>query len=119
MKFDLADCVQRGHNFCTVDEVDSILIDEARTPLIISGPAEESTDKYYRIDKIIPKLIQEIDYTVDESTAPRPSPEEGVSKCESFWASAICTIRSTWRRFTTSTRAFARTRSTNGTSSTS
>jgi preprotein translocase subunit SecA len=55
MKYDLKDCVQRGHQFCIVDEVDSILIDEARTPLIISGPAEESTDKYYRIDKIIPK----------------------------------------------------------------
>ena len=58
MKYDLAQCVQRGHHFAIVDEVDSILIDEARTPLIISGPAEESTDKYYRIDKIIPKLIQ-------------------------------------------------------------
>ena len=66
MKYDLADCVQRGHHFAIVDEVDSILIDEARTPLIISGPAEESTDKYYKIDKIIPKLIQEIDYTLDE-----------------------------------------------------
>src|SRR6202795_4035454 len=52
MKFDLKDCVQRGHHFAIVDEVDSILIDEARTPLIISGPAEESTDKYYRVDKI-------------------------------------------------------------------
>ena len=57
MKFDLASYVQRGHNFAVVDEVDSILIDEARTPLIISGPAEESTDKYYRINAIIPKLI--------------------------------------------------------------
>jgi preprotein translocase subunit SecA len=56
MKFDLASYVQRGHNFAVVDEVDSILIDEARTPLIISGPAEESTDKYYRINAIIPKL---------------------------------------------------------------
>ncbi|PYQ54989.1 MAG: preprotein translocase subunit SecA [Acidobacteria bacterium] len=56
MKFDLASYVQRGHNFAIVDEVDSILIDEARTPLIISGPAEESTDKYYRINSIIPKL---------------------------------------------------------------
>src|SRR5216683_2106949 len=56
MKFDLAGYVQRGHNFAVVDEVDSILIDEARTPLIISGPAEESTDKYYRINSIIPKL---------------------------------------------------------------
>ncbi len=56
MKFELASYVQRGHNFAIVDEVDSILIDEARTPLIISGPAEESTDKYYRINAIIPKL---------------------------------------------------------------
>src|SRR6185437_8898114 len=54
MKFDLADCVQRGHNFGIVDEVDSILIDEARTPLIISGASEESTDKYYKVNKIIP-----------------------------------------------------------------
>ena len=56
MKFDLKDCVQRGHNFAIVDEVDSILIDEARTPLIISGASEESTDKYYRVNRIIPKL---------------------------------------------------------------
>jgi preprotein translocase subunit SecA len=56
MKFDLHDCVQRGHNFAIVDEVDSILIDEARTPLIISGASEESTDKYARVNKIIPKL---------------------------------------------------------------
>ena len=56
MKFDLADCVQRGHNYGIVDEVDSILIDEARTPLIISGASEESTDKYYRVNRIIPQL---------------------------------------------------------------
>jgi len=56
MKFDLRECVQRGHNFAIVDEVDSILIDEARTPLIISGASEESTDKYYRVNRIIPKL---------------------------------------------------------------
>jgi preprotein translocase subunit SecA len=56
MKFDLAHYVQRGHHFAIVDEVDSILIDEARTPLIISGPAEESTDKYYKVDRIIPRL---------------------------------------------------------------
>jgi preprotein translocase subunit SecA len=56
MKFDLAQYVQRGHRFAIVDEVDSILIDEARTPLIISGPAEESTDLYYEVDRIIPKL---------------------------------------------------------------
>jgi len=82
MKYDLADCVQRGHQFAIVDEVDSILIDEARTPLIISGPAEESTDKYYRIDKIIPKLIQEIDYTIDEKHKTATLTEEGISKCE-------------------------------------
>src|SRR5271170_5372958 len=56
MKFRIADCVQREHNFAIVDEVDSILIDEARTPLIISGPSEESTDKYARVNRIIPKL---------------------------------------------------------------
>ncbi len=56
MKFDLRDCVQRGHNYGIVDEVDSILIDEARTPLIISGQSEESTDKYYRVNRIIPQL---------------------------------------------------------------
>ena len=56
MKFELSHYVQRGHNFAIVDEVDSILIDEARTPLIISGPAEESTDLYYEVDRIVPKL---------------------------------------------------------------
>src|SRR6516225_5900691 len=56
MKFDLRDCVQRVHNYAIVDEVDSILIDEARTPLIISGASEESTDKYYKVNHIIPKL---------------------------------------------------------------
>jgi preprotein translocase subunit SecA len=82
MKYDLAHCVQRGHHFAIVDEVDSILIDEARTPLIISGPAEESTDKYYKIDKIIPKLIKDIDYTLDEKHRQATLTEEGVSKCE-------------------------------------
>jgi preprotein translocase subunit SecA len=56
MKFDIKDCVQRGHHYAIVDEVDSILIDEARTPLIISGASEESTDKYYKVNRIIPKL---------------------------------------------------------------
>ena len=82
MKYDIRDCVQRGHQFAIVDEVDSILIDEARTPLIISGPAEESTDKYYRIDKLIPKLIKDIDFTVDEKHHAVTLTEEGVSKCE-------------------------------------
>src|SRR5437764_10543459 len=80
MKYDLAQCVQRGHHFSIVDEVDSILIDEARTPLIISGPSEESTDKYAKIDKIIPKLIQEIDYTIDEKHSSAKRNEEGVRK---------------------------------------
>jgi preprotein translocase subunit SecA len=78
MKFDLKDCVQRGHYYAIVDEVDSILIDEARTPLIISGPTEQTTDKYARVRKIIPQLVkgEEIeegetkyltgDYIVDE-----------------------------------------------------
>ena len=68
MKFDLHDCVQRGHNFAIVDEVDSILIDEARTPLIISGSSEMTTDKYDRVNKIIPHLEkgEEIQKSVDE-----------------------------------------------------
>jgi len=82
MKYDLASCVQRGHQFAIVDEVDSILIDEARTPLIISGPSEESTDKYFKIDKIVPKLIKEIDYTLDEKHRTSTLTEEGFSKCE-------------------------------------
>ena len=82
MKYDLAHCVQRGHQFAIVDEVDSILIDEARTPLIISGPSEESTDKYAKIDKIIPKLIQDIDYTLDEKHRTATLTEEGFAKCE-------------------------------------
>ena len=96
MKFSLADCVQREHNFAIVDEVDSILIDEARTPLIISGPSEESTDKYYRINGLIPKLIRgEViegkepgekyttgDYTVDEKHRTVALTEEGVHKVE-------------------------------------
>ncbi len=82
MKYDLAHCVQRGHQFAIVDEVDSILIDEARTPLIISGPSEESTDKYAKIDKIVPKLIQDIDYTLDEKHRTATLTEEGFAKCE-------------------------------------
>jgi preprotein translocase subunit SecA len=82
MKYDLAHCVQRGHHFAIVDEVDSILIDEARTPLIISGPSEESTDKYFKIDKIIPKLIKDIDYTIDEKHRQATLTEDGFAKCE-------------------------------------
>ena len=77
MKFDLADYAQRELNFAIVDEVDSILIDEARTPLIISGPAEESTDKYYKINRIIPSLKKESDYTIEEKTRTVALTEEG------------------------------------------
>jgi len=76
MKFDIRSYVQRGHNFAVVDEVDSILIDEARTPLIISGPAEESTDKYYRINSIIPKLKPGARITGDKKAEERAELEK-------------------------------------------
>src|SRR5437773_2308145 len=100
MKFDLAQYVQRGHNFAIVDEVDSILIDEARTPLIISGPADESTDLYYEVDRIIPRLKagavirgdtkaeereaieQTGDYIVDEKHKTVTLTESGMAKSE-------------------------------------
>jgi len=96
MKFDLKDCVQRGHNFAIVDEVDSILIDEARTPLIISGASEESTDKYARVNRIIPKLekgesipgapgepeTMTGDYVVDEKHRNATVTDEGWEKVE-------------------------------------
>src|SRR6185436_9183824 len=96
MKFRLEDCVQRGHHFAIVDEVDSILVDEARTPLIISGPSEESTDKYYKVNRIIPKLVRgEViegkepgekyttgDYTIDEKHRTAALTEEGVLHVE-------------------------------------
>jgi len=96
MKFRLEDCSQRGHHYAIVDEVDSILIDEARTPLIISGPSEESTDKYYKVNRIIPKLVRgEVidgsepgekyttgDYTIDEKHKSAALTEEGVFRVE-------------------------------------
>ncbi len=104
MKFELTSMVQRGHQFAIVDEVDSILIDEARTPLIISGPAEVSTDLYYEVDKIIPKLQRgEVhqgqvktedrdrleasgDYTVDEKHKTVTLTEAGMAKAEQLLA---------------------------------
>ena len=94
MKFRLDDCVQRPHHFAIVDAVDSILIDEARTPLIISGPSEESTDKYYKVNRIIPKLVRgEViegkepgekyytgDYTVEERHRNVALTDEGFDK---------------------------------------
>src|SRR5437899_734285 len=73
---------QRELNYAIVDEVDNILIDEARTPLIISGPAEESTDKYYVVDRIIPRLRKDTDYTIDEKHRSATLTEEGIAKCE-------------------------------------
>src|SRR5215468_3491400 len=82
MKFRLADYVQRELHFAIVDEVDSILSDEARTPLIISGPSEESTDKYYKINKVIPGLVRDRDFTVDEKARSVVLTDEGVEKVE-------------------------------------
>ncbi len=82
MKFDLADYVQRELNFAIVDEVDSILVDEARTPLIISGPTEDSTDKYYKINRIIPGLKKDADYTIEEKTKTAALTEDGNIKVE-------------------------------------
>ena len=104
MKFDLSQMVQRGHHFAIVDEVDSILIDEARTPLIISGPAEESTDLYYEVDRIIPRLKKGAvtqgnvkaedreqlettgDYIVDEKHKTVTLTETGMAKSEEMLA---------------------------------
>jgi preprotein translocase subunit SecA len=82
MKYDISDYCQRELNYAIVDEVDSILIDEARTPLIISGPSEESTDKYYKIDRIIPNLQKDADYTIDEKARTAILTEEGNIKVE-------------------------------------
>ena len=82
MKYSLEDMVQRDHYYAIVDEVDSILIDEARTPLIISGPSEESTELYYRVDKIIPHLKKDVDYNIDEKLRTATLTEEGIAKCE-------------------------------------
>ncbi len=97
MKFELENMVQRGHVFAIVDEVDSILIDEARTPLIISGPSEENTDVYYKCNRVIPHLVKGAeekdkhgnksttgDYLVDEKARTAVLTEEGVAKAEKF-----------------------------------
>src|SRR5579864_8063754 len=82
MKFRLQDYVQRELNYAIVDEVDSILIDEARTPLIISGPTDDTTDKYYRVDQIIPGLIPDQDYTLDEKQKSVNLTDDGVEKVQ-------------------------------------
>ncbi len=82
MAVQLPDTVQRGHNFCIVDEVDSILIDEARTPLIISGIPEAAADTYYRFARIIPTLRKRTDYEIDEKARSAAPTESGVEKIE-------------------------------------
>ena len=82
MKFSKDQMVQRDLNFGIIDEVDNILIDEARTPLIISGPAEESTDKYYKVNKLVPSLKKEEHYSIDEKARTASLTEEGIAKME-------------------------------------
>jgi preprotein translocase subunit SecA len=82
MKFRLQDYVQRELNFAIVDEVDSILVDEARTPLIISGPSDESSELYYEVNKVIPSMLKDVDFTVDEKSRTIVMTESGVEKME-------------------------------------
>lgn len=82
MKYDREDMVQRVHHFAIVDECDSILVDEARTPLIISGPAEASTDKYYVVNKIIPHLVRDKHYTMEEKSKTASLTDEGNGQVE-------------------------------------
>ena len=82
MKLSIEHMVQRGHNYCIIDEVDSILIDEARTPLIISGAADADVQRYYDIDKVIPGLRQEIDYLLDEEARAASLTDEGINRVE-------------------------------------
>jgi len=84
MKYSLDDYVQRDFYYAIVDEVDSILVDEARTPLIISGPSEESTDKYYKINQVIPRLRPKEDYTIEEKSRTVVMTESGVARVEGY-----------------------------------
>jgi len=87
MKFDMESMVQRGHNYAIVDEVDSILIDEARTPLIISGPVDDKSDLYVSVDRIIPS-IDDVDYELDEKQRNVTFTEEGNEKLETLLTEA-------------------------------
>ena len=87
--------VQRPLNYCIVDEVDSILIDEARTPLIISGPGEKSTDLYKVLAQVVAKMDEGEDYTVDEKLKTVAPTEIGIAKAEKCWAQKICMILNT------------------------
>ena len=132
MKFELETMVQRGHVFAIVDEVDSILIDEARTPLIISGPSEENTENYYKCNRIIPHLVKGTedkdkhgnktttgDYLVDEKSRTAVLTEEGVAKAEKLLGiDNLYELHEHRRCSTASSRRCARTRSTSATSTT-
>ena len=82
MKFDLDEYVQRDFNFCIVDEVDSILIDEARTPLLISGPSESNTELYGVANAVIPKLEKEKHFTIDEKAHSALLTDEGINEIQ-------------------------------------
>ena len=102
---DLGQCVQRELNFAIVDEVDSILIDEARTPLIISGPTDQTTDLYYRINAIIPQLKPEHDYTIEEKTKTASLTEDGNVRVENCSGVDNLYDPSTWISCTTLSKA--------------
>ncbi len=93
MRYDLKDYAQRGFNYAIVDEVDSILIDEARTPLIISGPSEESTDKYYQINKIVPRLKIEVDSQLRKRRRAPCLPKMATLRLRTFSGSGTCMTR--------------------------
>ena len=114
MKFENDSLVQPELNFAIVDEVDSILIDEARTPLIISGPAEQSTHLYYHVNGLIPKFIKEEDYTVDEKARASILTDEGVANAERSSKSTIYTITKISTCCITSIRRLKHTRFSNG-----
>jgi len=84
MKYEMEEFAQKHHNFAIVDEVDSILIDEARTPLIISGPTEEKTDQYYEINKCVKEFVKDEDYTLDEKGRTTQITDKGINKAEQF-----------------------------------
>jgi preprotein translocase subunit SecA len=111
MKYSLDQMAQRGHHFAIVDEVDSILIDEARTPLIISGPTDDRSDLYIKIDAMIPRLEEE-DYELDEKQRSVTYTEDGMEKIEGWLKRKACwKVRSGSRiispSFTTPTRPCA------------
>ena len=100
MKTDIEHFVQRPHHFCIVDEVDSILIDEARTPLIISGPTDTDTELYAQVNSVIPGIQKDSDYILDEKARNVTLTEDGISKLENVSESIIYTIQKTSLTYT-------------------